>query len=104
MYGLSSASMPPNLCASSVDSSISASSTSSTVTMPSICCCASTTGIASKSWRRISRATSSWSISASTVTGGLTWATSRIDSSGNPVISRRMVTTCWRCWLAGSST
>ena len=28
----------------------------------------------------------------------------RIDSSGRPVISRRMVTTCCSCWLAGSST
>ena len=91
VYGSSIACMPPNFCTSSVDSRTSASITSSTVTMPSTWPASSSTGMASRSYFEISRATSSRSVSGFTVTGlrvSPTWSTGRVRLRQHDVAER----------------
>ena len=81
MYGASRASIPPKRWTSSVCSSTSVSITSSTVTMPRMRRWSSMTGTASRLYFEISRAASSRSVSAVTVSGARRLPTSRTFSS-----------------------
>jgi hypothetical protein len=104
MYGASSASTPPNFCTSSVLSSIIASITSSTVTIPSTRPFLSTTGTARRSYLEIRRATSSRSANGDTVSGRRGGQMESTGCCGSPVINRRSEIALTSAFVFGSRT